>query len=121
MGGNSHATRSTALPLSLLPPPRLVHRANVAATDRRGPGGDRPLGNAQAQSAQSGVITLVYDDASERAFLGYESASQLGGAHPVDISLGSRDEVGAWLQSQADAMRTAEYDHTETWPVRWRS
>lgn len=32
----------------------------------------------------------------------------------VDISLGSRDEVDAWLQSQADAMRTAKYDRTET-------
>ena len=30
------------------------------------------------------------------------------------ISLGTMDEVAAWLQSQADVMSAAEYDHTET-------
>ena len=30
------------------------------------------------------------------------------------ISLGTMDEVAAWLQSQADVMLAAEYDHTET-------
>ena len=30
------------------------------------------------------------------------------------ISLGTMDEVAAWLQRQADVMLAAEYDHTET-------
>lgn len=31
----------------------------------------------------------------------------------VMLSLGTRDEVAAWLQSQVDAMAAAKYDHTE--------
>lgn len=32
----------------------------------------------------------------------------------VIVSLGTVDEVAAWLQSQADAMSAAGYSHTET-------
>ena len=32
----------------------------------------------------------------------------------VIVSLGTVDEVAAWLQSQADAMSAAGYNHTET-------
>lgn len=32
----------------------------------------------------------------------------------VIISLETRDDIAAWLQSQADAMAAAKYDHSET-------